>query len=74
MTAFVPCSPRHGKHCNPTHASTVLGYRLARYADEIAHEQVLSNPGDKQYWQACGGRLISFADWLKGLRRNDSQT
>jgi hypothetical protein len=67
--SFVPCSPRH-HHCSPAHAALVAGYRLARYDEEIRHEAILSNPGDKKIWKENGGKLINFKDWLIGNKRS----
>jgi hypothetical protein len=42
----------------------VAGYRDERHRQEIQHESILSNPGDKKHWKENGGHLVNFRDWL----------
>jgi hypothetical protein len=48
----------------------VQGYRDERYRQEIQLERITGNyPGDIIHWEAKGGKLIDFRDWLKANRR-----
>ena len=72
----MPCSPRH-HHCSPSHAALVAGYRDERHRQEIAHESILTNKGEKELWKENGGTLITFKMWLKansGSSKNCSAT
>lgn len=62
-----PCSPKHAKHCNPHHALIVTEYRAARMADEIAYD--IEYGGTTTEARENRHRLITFRDWLIGMRR-----
>ncbi|QFG09244.1 hypothetical protein SEA_EFRA2_57 [Mycobacterium phage Efra2] len=68
MNMFAPCSTRHRKGCSRFHADLVQGYRLARHAQEIEFEPILNNQAEFELARANGFRMITFADWLRGLR------
>ncbi|QFG08903.1 hypothetical protein PBI_MALAGASYROSE_55 [Mycobacterium phage MalagasyRose] len=46
----------------------MTGYRLERHTQETLHEATLSNPGDLKVARENGFRLITFRDWLMGVR------
>lgn len=63
--SFIPCSPRH-KSCSPAHAELVNDYQAERYRQEIALEAVTGGyEADYEHWRAKGGKLITFAEWLR---------
>lgn len=65
-----PCSAKHEKHCSRWHADLVLGYRLERYRQEVAHEGLTGgHTGDAAHVKAQGHALVTFSDWLKANRR-----
>jgi hypothetical protein len=66
--SFVPCSPRH-HHCSPAHAALVRGYREERERQETANETVLTARGEREFWKANGGKLITFKTWLKANKK-----
>ena len=64
-TAFVPCSPRHGKYCSPSHANMVASYRDERHRQELLWEAKTGGyAGDARLLRAQGERMISLRDWL----------
>lgn len=65
---FAPCSSRHRKGCSRFHADLVQGYRLARHAQEIEFEPILSDAGEYELARANGFRVITFRDWLLGVK------
>jgi hypothetical protein len=66
---FTPCSPRH-RSCSPAHSALVEDYRSERHRQEIALEAITGGHiADKQHWEAKGGKLIDFADWLKAHKQ-----
>lgn len=60
------CGNHHGNNCSVAHHETVLGYRLARYNEEMQLENDTGlGRGELEHWKANGGKLITFGDWLK---------
>lgn len=66
---FTPCSPRH-KSCSPAHAALIRGYIEERQRQELALEEQIDGPGERQLWKENGGKLIGFYDWLKAHKHN----
>ena len=61
-----PCSPNH-EHCTAHHRGVVDGYRDQRYREEMAvADDTGLYRGDLDLWEANGGKLTTFADWLQG--------
>ncbi|AXQ53069.1 hypothetical protein SEA_RANDO14_49 [Mycobacterium phage Rando14] len=46
----------------------MAGYRLERHHQEVTHEAILSNPGELERARENGFRLITFRDWLTGIK------
>lgn len=65
---LTPCSPKHRMHCSRFHANLVESYRLERHNQEIAFEAQLSHAGERELMRQNGVRLITFKDWLRGIK------
>lgn len=71
---FTPCSPKH-KSCSPFHADMVREYRVERERQERQREYMTGDyPGDIIQWEAKGGKLIDFAEWMKGHKGRSDTT
>lgn len=67
---FTPCSPKH-KSCSPAHAELVESYRQERWRQIVDRERLTGDyDADIEHWEAKGGKLISFTDWLQAHKRN----
>ncbi|ASM62555.1 hypothetical protein SEA_ALLEYCAT_49 [Mycobacterium phage AlleyCat] len=64
----MPCSPKHRKGCSQFHSNLVTAYRLERHYQEVTHEATLSNQAELKLARENGFRLITFRDWLAGVR------
>ena len=68
-----PRCSRHHPSCTTQHHELVQGYRLDRHNQEIALENATGlRPGELQVWRENGGKLPTFAEWLRGQRRKDT--
>jgi hypothetical protein len=50
----------------------VAGYRLERHRQEVLYEPQLTARGERKEWEAHGGHIITFKDWLIGNKRSES--
>jgi hypothetical protein len=66
---FTPCSTRH-RSCSPAHADLVASYRIERWRQEQAFEELTgAYAGDVEHAKAKGHTLIDFGAWLKAHKR-----
>lgn len=62
---FTPCSKQH-RSCSPAHAALVRGYWEERWRQIEDLDKITGHyPADYEHWKAKGGKLITFATWLK---------
>jgi hypothetical protein len=62
---FLPCSPRHRRHCSPAHAEFVDAYRAL--LDQAVRELEATTgmwAGDVAAWRAAGHRLPTLHDLM----------
>lgn len=63
--AVVPCNTRH-TGCTAHHRNLVDSYRDQRQRElEALEVETGGYRGDHELWEANGGRLTTFGDWLK---------
>jgi len=65
MNRQLRCSDRH-RSCSPWHYQLVMNYRLARHAQEEQRDILYG--GTTEEWEEYTRGMITFRDWLIGMR------